>query len=1165
MALTATVTDPGASDTHTYLWSVAATNGQVVANGTAVAFTFTPADQGTYTVTLTVTDDDGASAIDVVVVTATNVAPSVTLTGASSVNEGSLYTLTVAAVSDPGNDTVTQYRVNWDDGSAVELFTPAQLAGLNRTLTHTYVNGTVARTIRVDLVDEDGTHINAGTKAITVQNVAPALSGLLRSAATMSENDTLTLSGSFSDPGVQDPFTVSIDWGDSNAIENIVRPAGSTSFSANHQYLDDNPTGTASDVYLIKVTVADESPTSAQLTTNVTVSNAAPTFGNFSISSASLSEGASLILNGTVSDAGTLDSHTVSVNWGDGSAPQVLTLSPAKAFTGNHLYSVPGNYTVVTTGVDDDGGIVTETRLLIVADLAPAIAPSTPGTVAEGSRFTAFGSFTDLSGPEDAWTARVSFDNGPLLPLTLNADQSFKVDTIFTDNSPHTASVTVTDAFGGSDTEVFNIEVQNVAPAIELGADTTVNIGARFLRTVNFSDPGEDTWTALINYGDSTPAVNIALVSRSLTLDHVYAQVGAFTVTVQLSDDNGGVTSDSIIVQSVTLGAVALTVEHVQPTSSGFSIDLTRPLTLTGLNLFDTQTGGLGPADVTLVGTLVGPIAGSLVLGETGQHITFIKTGGLLLPDTYTVTLRSGADGLRAVDGTMLDGNQNAGAGDPYIAAFVITPNGLPTISLPDFARGPGQAVNVPASGAGIPLRISDGLGINSVDVIFTYDPSLLTITGITPSATLPNGTLVQPNLTVPGIVRLNIALPTALSAGAQDLAFIQATVPATASYRAKHVLHFTDVKINELPAVGDDAIHLVAYLGDATGTGTYSALDGQRILRVAAGLDSGFALFPLLDPVVIGDVTGNGVITSLDATRILQEVVGIDRPEIPLLPGIVVPTPIADPLVNMPTNITGTPGTTVTVPVMIDNADLLESVVVKIAYDTNLFEVAENGIRTGSLTTGGSLLVNVDDGAGTIQVSLLTSARLAAGAGSLLEIDFHIRDSAVSGATTIDMQSLSLNEGQLVLTVDPVVGADATDGRITIVSSAASTSDFDEQIDGRISGGDSAMLPETVASVRPRNIIEMSAAESYFSVQVQYGRAKNRTDVGFLKSPSLFEFNRIGAGNDQGRVVALFDMPSIYLKDANDRGDDGWFSSTNYHRRGYGSAHQRVPYIRSG
>lgn len=87
------------------------------------------------------------------------------------------------------------------------------------------------------------------------------------------------------------------------------------------------------------------------------------------------------------------------------------------------------------------------------------------------------------------------------------------------------------------------------------------------------------------------------------------------------------------------------------------------------------------------------------------------------------------------------------------------------------------------------------------------------------------------------------------------------------------------------LSAITDDAIHVVAYLGDTTGNSAHSSLDAQRILRVAAGLHSGFTAYPLIDPVIVGDTTWNGSLSSLDATRILQEVAGLDRPEIPPIP----------------------------------------------------------------------------------------------------------------------------------------------------------------------------------------------------------------------------------------------------------------------------------------
>jgi hypothetical protein len=487
-------------------------------------------------------------------------------------------------------------------------------------------------------------------------------------------------------------------------------------------------------------------------------------------------------------------------------------------------------------------------------------------------------------------------------------------------------------------------------------------------------------------------------------------------------------------VQSVVPGAAILRVVSMQVTSTGFVIDFTRAAEVSVLNLIDTQTGGLGPSDVTLVGATVGPVAGSLVLDATGKQFTFIKTGGPLAPDTYTLTIRSSANGIRAADGTLLDGNQTGGGGDPFITAFTIAPTGAPTLSLPDFVRGPGQPVNVPAAGGGLPLRISNGQGVEGVDVTFTYDPALLTITGVLPSSSLPAGSLVQANLTVPGIVRITIALPTPLNSGPQDLVIIQATVPATAPYRAKQILHFTQAIVNELPALSDDAIELVAYIGDTTGTGTYSSLDAQRILRFAAGLDSGFILFPLLDPVLLADTTANGSISSLDATRMLQEIVGLDRPEIPSLPGIIIPTPVADPLVSMPADRTGTAGSIVTVPVNIDDANLLESVDLRIAYDSSVLEVNAGGIRLGALTEGANLFTNVDQQTGTIYVSLFTPQALRKGPGVLLEIDFQIRKDAPGGETLVDIQKLHLNEGALVLTIDPATGRDEIDGRITVM-----------------------------------------------------------------------------------------------------------------------------------
>lgn len=339
-----------------------------------------------------------------------------------------------------------------------------------------------------------------------------------------------------------------------------------------------------------------------------------------------------------------------------------------------------------------------------------------------------------------------------------------------------------------------------------------------------------------------------------------------------------------------------LQVIYFQPTYSGFEAQFRRPLaivtTTDRLNLYGTETGGFGPADVTVIGATSGVVSGSLVVDSSGG-IVFVKTGGPLVADTYTVTLRSASNGFKATDGTLLDGNGDGVAGDNYVTNFTISSSSSPVISIPNFTRGPGQPINVPTIGYGFPVKLSNGGGVTSVELVLQYNPAMLSIFGVAPGTLLPAGSQVQIAAPQPGFLYVTINLPTALGAGPIDLLRVMAKVPQAASYGATHILSFPQVQLNggAINVVADDSIHVVAYFGDTTGNQMYNSLDAERLLRVVVGLDSGFASYLLVDPMLIGEITGNDILNSLDATRILQEVVGLDRLEIPPLPV----TPIAD------------------------------------------------------------------------------------------------------------------------------------------------------------------------------------------------------------------------------------------------------------------------------
>src|SRR6201999_1770271 len=76
------------------------------------------ADNGVFTVTVTVTDSSGGSDTKTLTMNVANVAPTLTLTGNSDVNEGGNYTLGLSSF-DSGPDTITSWTINWGDGTQV--------------------------------------------------------------------------------------------------------------------------------------------------------------------------------------------------------------------------------------------------------------------------------------------------------------------------------------------------------------------------------------------------------------------------------------------------------------------------------------------------------------------------------------------------------------------------------------------------------------------------------------------------------------------------------------------------------------------------------------------------------------------------------------------------------------------------------------------------------------------------------------------------------------------------------------------------------------------------------------------------------------------------------------------------------------------------------------
>ena len=146
-------------------------------------------------------DEDGTfvNAGDAHTVIVDNVNPTIVVSGNARVNEGSVHTVNLGAITDPGADTVTQGVVRWGDGNEQHYTSGAK--------THTYADGPNNFAILVDLKDEDGTHLNRGNAfGVTVDNVDPDAHASGESDGRRGHLDQLFDLGSFGDPGTDSPW-----------------------------------------------------------------------------------------------------------------------------------------------------------------------------------------------------------------------------------------------------------------------------------------------------------------------------------------------------------------------------------------------------------------------------------------------------------------------------------------------------------------------------------------------------------------------------------------------------------------------------------------------------------------------------------------------------------------------------------------------------------------------------------------------------------------------------------------------------------------------------------------------------------------------------------------------------------------------------------------------
>ena len=117
--------------------------------------------------------------------------------------------------------------------------------------------------------------------------------------------------------------------------------------------------------------------------------------------------------------------------------------------------------------------------------------------------------------------------------------KSFSLSHTYASAGTYTVTVTVTDDDGAPATKTASVVVTNVAPTVNAFAGATLLPHETYTASGSFTDPGPDSWTATVDYGDGSGVQPLALSGNTFALSHTYAAAGSYTVTVTVTDDGG--------------------------------------------------------------------------------------------------------------------------------------------------------------------------------------------------------------------------------------------------------------------------------------------------------------------------------------------------------------------------------------------------------------------------------------------------------------------------------------------------------------------------------------------------------------------------------------------------------------------------------------------------
>ncbi|UCG44862.1 MAG: PKD domain-containing protein [Candidatus Bathyarchaeota archaeon] len=487
--------DPDGTITS-YAWSFGD-----MSTGSGVTTTHTYILADTYNVTLIIIDDDGLpdnETMPVTIFLQPLEPPVASFTYSPSEPQvGEIVTFDASTSFDP-DGTIVSYEWNFGDG----------IDGTGEIVNHTYTEDATFLTI-LNVTDNNGLS-NTTSMSITVLN-RPPNAIFTESAEAVYTNEVITFNASDSfDP---DGTIVSYFWdfGDGNEGANLI---------VGHSYTDDGN-------YTVTLTVTDDDGATDNATAIKTVLNRAPV-ALFLESIHVVFIDVSIQFN--ASESYDSDGEIVSYFWdfGDG--------TNTTGVTAEHAYTTKGEFTVTLTVTDDDGAQGLELAVKTVLNQMPIAILDESTEVAVIGEPIMFNASDSYDPDGEIISYYWSFGDG-------TEGSGITISHAYDTNGTFTVTLTVTDDDDGSNstTSIKTIMTNEMPiPSFTESAHTFDTFDIITFDASASYDPDGTIVAYSWEFGDGA-------ISTDMFPEHSYADDGIYTVTLTITDDDGGTASASAV------------------------------------------------------------------------------------------------------------------------------------------------------------------------------------------------------------------------------------------------------------------------------------------------------------------------------------------------------------------------------------------------------------------------------------------------------------------------------------------------------------------------------------------------------------------------------------------------------------------------------------------